>query len=220
MLHAFHRSRPQIAAAMSFISAVNRYRELFRHDLLMSARQHWVEAVRVYNKHLLPVLHIQGFVKETPVGGEEDSEWLRGVSMDSLTRVHDAIFTNIRRSSSKGATGGSSSSHSERGARLSHAAKRASAGGGASARQQHVPNPSSSSAGSTFWGSIFRGGGNGGAEPEGPLGADGPDGSAADEYDYINYKLVDGSVRPSPTLFDEAVKEVEERCAAVADADW
>jgi acyl-CoA dehydrogenase len=45
-------------------------------------------------------------------------------------------------------------------------------------------------------------------------------GDGYDEYDYINYKLLDSSVRPCPTLFDEVVAEVEARCAAIADADF
>ena len=214
-MHAFHLHMPQVAAAVSFINAVNRYKELFRHDLLLSARQHWVEAVRLHNQHLLPVLHRLGFLKEPPTSDGDNDEWLRDVSMQSLTKVHEAIFSNVRRNSKSG-----TATSSGQGARSSLVSKRPPAGGSAVTKQSNISNQNSTGQGNgSFWGSIFKGGG--GADLG---GVGGPhlhaEGDGYDEYDYINYKLLDSSVRPCPTLFDEVVAEVEARCAAIADADF
>jgi len=62
LVRHLHIEELPVSQALAFSSDVQRYKEFFRHDLMVSSRQQWISAMRIYEIHVLPQLRKRGFV--------------------------------------------------------------------------------------------------------------------------------------------------------------
>jgi hypothetical protein len=107
IIHNLHKNEPDLSNALSFSTSVYRYKELFRHDLFATPKQQWISAMNIYQQFLLPRLSKISFktndsdnnINDLEINDDIDVKNLLkwDISKDSLTKIHIAIFSNIRR---------------------------------------------------------------------------------------------------------------------------
>lgn len=122
VFHLIHKSSPSCAAGLSLICAVQHYKGSFRHDFYVRPKQLWGNALHVYIHYILPYMD---FMKgeQSEQGREEGVSEGDGsmqqppnqhISMEAITQLHRALFSNIRKKRKSAARPSSSATSTPR----------------------------------------------------------------------------------------------------------
>mmetsp|Transcript_15029 Transcript_15029/g.28271 ORF Transcript_15029/g.28271 Transcript_15029/m.28271 type:complete len:623 (-) Transcript_15029:141-2009(-) len=216
IFHTLHKTNPACAAGVSLISAVQHYKGSFRHDFYVPPKRLWGNALYVYIHHILPYMdyinvncfqespqdvtredseekpdHRRGVVMNTTVNSEERSSVVlspsQHISMDNITQLHRALFSNIRKKRKK-----------------VHALSGASGGAGDGSSS---PTASYSS---WFWSTTPDR--TGGSRTSSPGLVNGRDHNMNEnEISNTDYEVLDSSIKPDISMYDEIVDSVYKR---------
>ena len=219
IFHILHRAYPACAAGVSLVCAVQHFKGAFRHDFYIRPKELWGNALHVYIHYILPYMDFikdsnpdeisADRVREESMDESEHLEVKREgrtadvrapvvlsssqhISMDKITQLHRALFSNIRKKRKK-----------------VHALSAAVSGDRSSS--------SSASYSSWFWSSTDKSGNNSrtsrgisGLEESG----NGLISSGNDLYN-TDYEVLDCSIRPDMHMYDGIVDAIYEKLKEV-----
>jgi len=211
MIHLLHDNengnenddKTVIFNSLAFVTIVQKYKELHRHDLVVTAKEQWMAALSVYKLFLLPYFLTLGHL--TPESIVEDitfdinsnhdnnsnSHSNNGlhwkVSFKSLAIVHNEIFSNIKRKDDTNGNDNNSNNINDNN----------------TLKSDNSNDNNNNNNGFWSWTKAFSS-----VETVIEVYEKKADSSHADQI-LMKYDIIDGNRLPSSTLFDNIVKEIE-----------
>ena len=199
IFHVLHQRYPACAAAISLISAVQHYKNSFRHDYCVSTTDLWGNALHVYLDYILKHIDKVKNPVETDCARTESVEEVRQesadrcsssndkqelfsrdseiyhISMDEVTKLRRELFSNIRKIRKEENVDNSDA---------------------------NLAKEKSSSSSSWFWSSSF--------ERSKSMSDSAKESGEANKNEIFNtnYEVIDGSIRPSVDMFDSIVQNM------------